>query len=159
MPCFRHRFVATAATAALVGGLAVVAAPFASAASGVSFCFLWAENGTDGVDRANKPYAGEPVRLIQVVDGRKKILRAGRTGSNGCGVFQNTPHQGRLFVRAVTSVAHGATGGSAVDFYAGRTRTTGPGDHRADLGTGKVKLRGSISAASRERGVEFGATS
>lgn len=152
MPDRRQRVLAAAVTVVLTGGLSLVGVPSASAASSVSFCFRWSGTGSDGVQRSGKPYSGRPVYLIRVVDGHKKKVRTGRTDSRGCGVFRDTPERGRLFVRAATSVAHNATGGSAVDFWSGRTRSADPGDGHANLGTAKVTLRGSISAVSRDRG-------
>ena len=139
----RKRVVASGITAVLAAGGLAVAAPSAHAASQVSFCFVWAEDEHDGTNRGGKAYAREPVRLIQVVNGQKIRLRTARTDSAGCGVFRNTPTRGRLYVRAVTTVAYGST----QDSWAGRTRSTGPGDAKIHLGTALVKLRGSVCCA------------
>ena len=60
----------------------------------VLLCFGWAEDKHDGTNRGGKAYAREPVRLIQVVNGKRIRLRTARTDSAGCGVFRNTPRAG-----------------------------------------------------------------
>lgn len=146
----RHRIVATASAVLLTVGLAVVAAPPASAASRVSFCFTWEGNGLDGVERSGTPYANEPVHLVRVAKGKKKkTLRSTRTDRTGCGEFR-TPRGARVFVRAATEVHHTRTGGSAVDFWSGRTRSVAPGDSPAAR-RATVTHRSSISAISGPR--------
>ena len=162
MAVHRTRVLASVLAAALTTAVAVVAAPSAHAASRVSYCFVWAQDTTDGAARlpksdrhkAGTAYAHEPVRLIQVVNDRKRVVRTGRTDSKGCGVFSGTPTRGRLFVRAVTTFSSGEPGGGTfVDFWSGRTYSVGPGDGQHHLGTGLVKLRGSIGGGvSRDRG-------
>ncbi|WP_019876270.1 hypothetical protein [Sporichthya polymorpha] len=145
-----HRaVVATTSAALLIGGLAVVAAPPASAASRVTFCFTWEGNGFDGVQRSGTPYADEPVYLVRVVNGKKTTLRSARTDRNGCGEFR-TPRNVRVFVRAATEIGHTKTGGTAVDFWSGRTRSAAPGDFPA-VRRATVTHRSSISAISGPR--------
>lgn len=118
-----------AATTALLGATlaatGLVTASPAEAATGTYFCFGWASTGT--------AYANYPVHLWRVNSLGAKVtyLRPGRTASNGCATFYNTPSGVNLRV--------------FVDFYPGfqafhgaTPRMATPGSGTANLGTGWV---------------------
>lgn len=123
------QLASTLTVGALCAGVAVVSAPAAHAASKVSYCFVW-ENG--------KPYAGEPVILMQRLDGEKTKVRKDFSGADGCGVFRDTPTKGELWVRARAVTDEPP---SYRYWWAGRTPETAErGRGHADLGTGKVRV-------------------
>lgn len=122
----RIRKAATGAVlCATLAATGFVTASPAEAATGTYFCFGWASTGT--------AYANYPVHLWRVNSSGAKVsyVRAGRTGSNGCATFYNTPSNVnlRVFVDFVSGFQafHGATPRMAL-----------PGSGTANLGTGWV---------------------
>ena len=125
----RRILASTLTVGTLATGIAVLSAPAAYAASKVSYCFVW-ENG--------KPYAAQPVALMQLLDGKKTKLRTDVSGADGCGAFRDTPTAGELWVRARAVTDEPP---SYRYWWAGRTPETAErGKGHADLGTGKVRV-------------------
>ena len=97
----------------------------ASAASGVSFCFGWADTGA--------AYANYPVYLEAWQGGQWVVIRNGHTNAQGCGLFRDTPTNVHLLVQASL-----VAGGRRFDGYTPNYSSLGSGG--AQLGTGWVYL-------------------
>ncbi len=108
--------------------------PQASAATSTTACFKWAA----GTPAAGTPYMNRTVQLWQTNSVGTPIVkvRDGRTASNGCATFYNTPSNLNLRMRAVHVDQY--SWGSAV--YEGWTqRFALPGQGGALLGIGYVQ--------------------
>jgi hypothetical protein len=128
----RRALAGLAAGGLVVGlGAGVVSAPAASAASGVSYCFKWADKQFADRPGSGKAYAELPVYLMaRDRSGKVVKLRKMRTDAKGCGRFSDTPTARKLWVKAA---------------YVQDSSTEQGGMH---LGTGTVKVTRAISATS-----------
>ena len=126
----RKMLIAGAVALAATAGAGV--AP-ASAATSTTACFKWAP----GTPAAGTPYMNRPVQLWQTnsVGARLVKLRDGRTDSNGCGTFYNTPSNMNLRMRAV-QVDQTLTGQAVYEGWTGRFAL--PGNGGVVLGIGYV---------------------
>lgn len=123
-----RRTVTATLVAATVAGGAVVTAPAADAATGVSSCFRWnSNNGT--------AYAGQPVYLMQYNGSQWVAIRKGKTGANGCSTFGNTPANAYLTVQAYVVLNSGSYHTAWSGFA---SHYTGPGSGTASVGRGTV---------------------
>ncbi len=110
-----------------------VGATQASAATSTTACFKWGP----GTPAAGTPYMNRAVQLFQTnsVGTPTAKLRDGRTGSNGCATFYNTPSGVYLRMRAIH--IDQIMGGN--DLYVGWTsRIANPGQGGALLGLANV---------------------
>jgi hypothetical protein len=111
-----------------------VGVPQTSAATSTTACFKWAA----GTPAAGTPYMNRAVQLWQTNSAGTPTakVRDGRTGSNGCATFYNTPSNMNLRMRAVH--VDQFWWGSAV--YEGWTqRIALPGQGGVLLGVGYVQ--------------------
>ena len=111
--------------------------PQASAATSTTACFQWGANTL----APGSPYTNRSVQLWQTTSDGTLIakLRDGRTGSNGCATFYNTPTNVSLRMRAV----HVDTYFGGSDLYVGLTPRVGPpGAGGFQLGLGYVNFIG-----------------
>lgn len=126
-----NRFIriTIAALALAIGGTAVGATP-AHAASAVTACFRFSDDGS--------VYANRPVQLQSATDGRWSTIRSGNTNASGCGTFSATPTNKWLRIRAAIVEGNSLIGQKVWEGVSPYRSNTGAGS--ANLGTGYLNI-------------------